>query len=213
MVAIGKSLNRDTRAILTDMEQPLGLAIGNSLEVQEAVLTLKNKGPSDLVNLCLEAGAIMLVQGKVVSTLDEGRKKLQEVLENGQAFLKLKEMVVAQGGDVTYLDDLSKFPTAKNIIALKSKKAGYISKIEALTIGECAMRLGAGRKTYADKIDMAAGIVLKKKVGDRVEVGEVLCVLETNGDEYIHILEDVLKAFIIVDKKVSLPPIVHEYIK
>lgn len=213
MVAIGRNLKIDTRAILTSMEQPLGLTIGNSLEVKEAILTLQDKGPSDLVNLCLEAGAIMLEQGHIVKDLNEGREMLKEVLRNGQAFLKFKEMVYAQGGDVTYLDNPSKFELAQYILPLKATKEGYVKEIVALAIGEAAMRLGAGRATYEDEIDMAAGIVLHKKVGNYVKVGDILCDVHTNIKNVDHILKDIVNAFDIVQEKVNVPDVVSKYIK
>ena len=172
MVDIGDELNRDTRAILTDMNQPLGLAIGNSLEVIEAINTLNGNGPKDLVELCINAGAIMLVQAQRVSTVEEGKKLLEESIKNKTALNKLCEMVKAQGGDDSYIKDPSKFEKAKYIIDVKSKKEGYIKEINALEIGEAACKLGAGRATKADVIDFAAGIVLEKKVGSKVNVGD-----------------------------------------
>lgn len=213
MVDIGDGLGRDTRAILTDMEQPLGLAVGNALEVKEAIATLSGKGPHDLVELCLEAGAIMLEQAKVVTDLAKGRKMLERVIDDGSALRKLREMVQAQGGDANYIDHPERFPLSKNIIEIHSEKDGYVRRIEALEIGESAMRLGAGRETYDDVIDMSAGIVLNKKVGDRVKKGDVLCVVHTNKDDYGAILQDILHSFKLETDKVEPLPIVHDYIR
>ncbi|MDD4154171.1 MAG: pyrimidine-nucleoside phosphorylase [Bacilli bacterium] len=213
MVDIGDGLGRDTRAILTDMEQPLGLAVGNALEVKEAIDTLRGKGPRDLIELCLEAGAIMLEQAKVVADLKKGRKLLEEVIENGSAFNKLKEMVKAQGGDVSYIENPEKFPLSKYIVEIRSENEGYVRRIEALEIGESAMRLGAGRETYDDIIDMSAGIVLNKKVGDHVKVGDVLCVVHTNKDNFANILEDIRLSFKLSKDKLQPLPIVHDYIR
>ena len=213
MVDIGDGLGRDTRAILTDMEQPLGLAVGNALEVKEAIDTLRGKGPRDLIELCLEAGAIMLEQAKVVADLKKGRKLLEEAIENGSAFNKLKEMVKAQGGDVSYIENPEKFPLSKYIVEIRSEKEGYVRRIEALEIGESAMRLGAGRETYDDIIDMSAGIVLNKKVGDHVKVGDVLCVVHTNKDNFANILEDIRLSFKLSKDKLQPLPIVHDYIR
>jgi pyrimidine-nucleoside phosphorylase len=213
MVDIGDGLKRDTRAILTDMEQPLGLAVGNALEVKEAINTLRGKGPHDLIELCLEAGAIMLEQAKVVTDLAKGRAMLNKAIADGSAFNKLKEMVRAQGGDVSYLDHPEKFPLSKHIVEIHAEKEGYVRRIEALEIGESAMRLGAGRETYDDVIDMSAGIVLNKKVGDAVKKGDILCVVHTNKEEYQHILDDIREAFVLSKEKLNPLPIVHDYIR
>ncbi len=212
MCAIGNSLNRDTRAVLTSMEQPLGFAVGNALEVKEAIDTLHGNGPKDFQDLCYQSGAIMLEQAGIAKNEEEGLKMLHKVVEDGSAFEKLRQMVIAQGGDVSYIDHPEKFPLSKNIVVVKAPKPGYIKQIVALEIGESAMRLGAGRETFDDVIDMSAGIVLKKKVGDRVEKGEPLCVVHTNKDDYASILEDIEKAFTIVDGFVPYPPTVHDYI-
>ena len=213
MCKIGNSLGRDTRAVLTDMEQPLGLAVGNALEVKEAIATLKGNGPKDFTELCLRSGAIMLEQAKIVQNEEEGMKMLQEVIDNGKALEKLKEMVHEQGGDVSYIDHPEKFPLAKHIIDIKAKKDGYIKRIVALEIGESAMRLGAGRETFDDVIDMSAGIVLNKKVGAKINKGDILCTIHTNKDNIDDILKDIEKAFVIVDEFVEVPPTVHAYIR
>lgn len=212
MCKIGNALGRDTRAVLTDMEQPLGHAVGNALEVKEAIATLHGKGPKDFTNLCLHSGAIMLEQAHIVSNEEEGLKMLQKVIDDGSAFNKLRDMVIAQGGDVSYIDHPEKFPLAKHIVEVKANKDGYIKRIVALEIGESAMRLGAGRETFDDVIDMSAGIVLNKKVGDKVNKGETLCVVHTNKENFEDILLDIEKSFIIVDEFVEVPPTVHDYI-
>ena len=172
MVEIGDELNRDTRAILTDMNQPLGLAIGNNLEVKEAINTLTGHGPHDFVELCLAAGSIMLVQAHITENEEEARRMLEKVIADGSAFEKLKQMIGAQGGDVSYLEHPEKFPVSKNHIEVIAKEEGYVCRIDALEIGESAMRLGAGRATKEDIIDPSAGIVLSKKVGDKVNIGD-----------------------------------------
>ena len=212
MCAIGNSLYRDTRAVLTSMEQPLGFAVGNSLEVKEAIDTLHGKGPRDFQDLCYQSGAIMLEQAGIVKNEEEGLKMLHKVIEDGSAFEKLRQMVIAQGGDVSYIDHPEKFEVSKNIIEIKATKAGYIRQIEALSIGENAMRLGAGRETFDDVIDMSAGIVLAKKVGDQVKVGDLLCTAYTNKEDYADVIESIKEAFVIVDEFVPYPPTVHDYI-
>ena len=213
MVDIGDGLKRDTRAILTDMEQPLGLAVGNALEVKEAIETMHGKGPHEIVEKCLEAGANMHDQAKVVTDTKMGRKMLEKAIADGSAFNKLKEMVKAQGGDVSYIEHPDKFPLSKHIVEIHSENEGYVRRIEALEIGESAMRLGAGRETYDDVIDMSAGIVLRKKVGDFVKMGDVLCVVHTNKDEFASILNDIHHAFKFSKEKLEPLPIVHDYIR
>lgn len=213
MCKIGTSLGRDTRAVLTSMEQPLGFAIGNSLEVKEAIDTLHGKGPKDFTDLCFESGEIMLEQAHIAKTRIEARKMLHEAVDSGKAFEKFREMVAAQGGDVSYIDHPEKFPIAKNIIKVKSSSTGYIKNIKALSMGESAMRLGAGRETFDDVIDMSAGILLAKKVGDKVNVGDLLCTVYTNKADVSDVIKDIKNAFIVVKKEVPYPPTVHEYIK
>ena len=213
MVDIGDHLHRDTRAILTDMDQPLGLAIGNSLEVIEAINTLNGKGPSDLVELCLGAGAIMLMQAKKTSSIEEGRKLLQEKIDNKEALEKLCDLVRAQGGDESYIRDPSKFEKAKYIIAIKAENEGYVKQINALEIGDSAMRLGAGRATYDDVIDPSSGIVLSKKAGDKVNVGDVLCTVYTNKEDNASILKDIHDSFKLSSDIVKINPIIYEVIK
>ena len=212
MCNIGNSLNRDTRAVLTSMEQPLGHAVGNALEVKEAIDTLHGHGPKDFQDLCYRSGAIMLEQAKIVENEEQGLEMIKKVVADGTAFNKFREMVIAQGGDVSYIDDPSKFPAAKHVVEVKASKPGYVKQIVALDIGTAAMRLGAGRETFDDVIDMAAGIVLNKKVGAKVVKGDVLCIAHTNKDDYADVLKDIEKAFVIVDGFVEEPPTVHDYI-
>ena len=213
MCEIGNALNRDTRAVLTDMSQPLGLAIGNALEVKEAIDTLNGHGPKDFEELCLQSGAIMLEQAKIVKNEEEGRQKLIEVIHNGKALEKLCEMVKYQGGDESYILHPEKFELAKHIIPIISNKDGYIKQIVALKIGESSMKLGGGRETFEDVIDMAAGIVLNKKVGDKVNVGDILCYAHTNKENVDDILNEIHEAFEIVSEVVSKPNSIHLYVK
>ena len=213
MVDIGDELNRDTRAILTDMNQPLGLAIGNSLEVIEAINTLNGHGPSDLVELCVSAGAIMLVQAGRVKTIEEGKELLEENIKNKSALNKLCEMVEAQGGDASYIKDPSKFEKAKYIIDVKSNKDGYIKEINALEIGEAAMKLGAGRATKEDIIDFATGIVLEKKVGSKVNKGDTLCKVYSNKEHVESILLEVVESFKITNEELKTLPIIYEIVE
>lgn len=212
MVDIGDSLNRDTRAILTDMDEPLGLAVGNALEVKEAIATLHGKGPKDFVELVTSAGAIMLLQAKIVETYEEGRERITQAIADGSGFEKQKAFFKAQGGDISYLEHPEKFPLAKFITPIISEKEGYVERIDSMDIGLSAMQLGAGRATMDDHIDMASGIVLNKKVGDRVNKGDVLAYAHTNKEGVDSIYHDIHEAFRLSDKEVTLKPIVHEYI-
>ena len=196
MVNIGKNLKKDVKAEITDMNQPLGKAVGNNLEIKEVIETLKGNGPKDLVEICLSSGAILLQQAKIFTNRDEARKALEENIKNGKAFEKFKEFVKAQGGDVEYIDHQEKFPVSKNLIEIKSEHEGYIKTIDALTIGLGSCHLGGGRMKLTDVIDMSAGIYLNKKVGDFVKKGELLCTLHTNKDNVESIVEQVKKAYI-----------------
>ena len=215
MVGIGKSLNRDTVAVLSDMSEPLGFAVGNSLEVKEAIDSLHGKGPKDLMELCYTSGSIMLVQAKVCKSIEEARKKLHEVIENGEAFEKFCLMVEAQGGDVSYIRHPEKFEISKNIVEIRSERDGYIKEIDALEIGISAMKLGAGRETLEDVIDMSAGIVLAKKVGAKVTRGDLLCTVYTNKapEEYLPVLDEIRQAYAYSDEKVEELPVIREIIR
>lgn len=180
MVNIGNSLGRNMTAILTDMDQPLGLAIGNSLEVIEAINTLKGMGPNDLYELCLTIGSYLVCDAKKANSLEEARILLDNNVKNGKALEKLIEMVESQGGNKEYILNTDLFPKAKEIYEIKADKDGYISHMDALKIGICAMQLGAGRKTKEDEIDPSVGVVLNKKLGDKVLKGDVLAYLHQN---------------------------------
>lgn len=213
MVAIGRSLNRDTRAVLSDMNEPLGYAIGNSLEVKEAISALKGNGPKDLMDLCYTCGSIMLEQAKIAKDKIEAKKMLEQVIKNGKAFDKFVEMVKAQKGDASYILNPEKFELSKNVINVYSNYEGYIKSINALEIGESSMRLGAGRETLKDHIDMSSGIVLSKKVGDFVNKGDLLCTLFTNKDEYYDVVEDVKNAFKFSKEEIKVHPVVWEIVE
>ena len=215
MVEIGKSLNRDTVAVLSDMSEPLGFAVGNSLEVKEAIDSLHGRGPKDLMELCYTSGSIMLVESKVCKTIEEARKKLHKVIENGEAFEKFCLMVEAQGGDVGYIRHPEKFEISKNIVEIRSERDGYIKEINALEIGISAMKLGAGRETLEDVIDMSAGIILAKKIGAQVKRGDLLCTIYTNkpAEEYLPVLDEIRQAYAYSDKKVEELPVIREIIR
>ena len=203
MVNIGKQLNKNVKAEITDMNQPLGKAVGNNLEIKEVIETLKGNGPEDLKEICLSSGAILLTQAELFKTTIDARKALEENIKNGKAFEKFKEFVKAQGGDLEYIDHPEKFPVSKHLIEIKSENEGYIKTIDALAIGLGSCHLGGGRMKITDTIDMSAGIVLNKKVGDLVKKGELLCTLHTNKDNVEKIIEQVKKAFIFQDEPIK----------
>ena len=204
MVEIGKKLGKDVKAEVTDMDQPLGMAVGNNLEIKEVIETLKGKGPKDLFELCVNSGSIMLTQDKLFKNPKDAREAILENVKNGKAFDKFVEFVEAQGGDVSYILHPEKFPVAANIIPIYANKSGYVSRIDALTIGVASMRLGGGRETLEDEIDMSAGIVLNKKIGDFVKPNELLCTLYTNKTGVDEIKEHVLNAFEFSQKPVEI---------
>ena len=214
MVDIGNRLGRNTKAVLSDMSEPLGLAVGNALEVKEAIAALHGEGPEDLMELCYTAGSIMLVQANCASSLEDGRKKLHEAISSGAAFEKFVKMIEAQEGDISYILHPEKFELAKNIIEIRSEEEGYVKSLDALDIGIASMQLGGGRETLEDVIDMSAGIMLNKKIGDYVKKGELLCTLHTNKGEkeYRPIIEDVKKAYVLTKEKVEARPVIREII-
>jgi pyrimidine-nucleoside phosphorylase/thymidine phosphorylase len=183
MVEIGKSLNRQTIAIITDMSQPLGYEIGNANEVKEAIEVLKGQGADDITVVSLTIAAYMAVLGGAFTDFETAYQELKAIIKSGQAIYKLKQLIKIQGGNSQIVDNPDQLPYAKNHLAVKALRQGYVNAIEAESIGISAMLLGAGRKTKEDRIDSAAGITLLKKVGDQVNVGDTLCVLHTNRDD------------------------------
>ena len=183
MVDIGQLAGREVVALLSDMNQPLGNAVGNALEVVEAVETLKDNGPEDFLEHCLHVSAHMLVLGKRAKDLAEGRALAEKSIADGSAFEKFRVLVEAQGGDVSYVDDPSNFPRADYVEVVQSPQDGYLSQIQARIVGEAAVALGAGRARKSDPIDHAVGFVIHRKVGDRVEKGEPLFTIHANDRE------------------------------
>ncbi|WP_076756446.1 pyrimidine-nucleoside phosphorylase [Edaphobacillus lindanitolerans] len=181
MVGIGRSVGRRTLAVISDMSQPLGFAVGNSLEVKEAIATLKGEGPEDLTRLCVELGSRMVVAGGKADSLEEGARMIHEVLGDGSALGLFRSFIEAQGGDPEVVDHPDRLPSANEVIQVDAKRDGYIQSIGADDIGLAAMHLGAGRATKDEAIDLGVGIVLKKKVGDPVRKGEPLAEVHSNG--------------------------------
>lgn len=180
MVRIGTNYGRETVAILTNMDEPLGKAVGNALEVKEAIDVLKGNGPDDIYELSIELGSVLLLLAKRVNDIDEGKRLLRDVISSNKAYEKLLELVEYQGGNVEQVRNPELLPKAEHVIEVRSLKEGYIKSIDAEKIGQCALKLGAGRETMDSIIDLSAGIVLNKKVNDKVDEGEVLAYLHTN---------------------------------
>lgn len=183
MIEIGKLANRETICILTNMNEPVGYAIGNNLEVIEAIKFLKGEMPEDLKQIVLELGAYMVKLAGLGEDLQKNKEKMLENIQNGKALQKFKEMVEKQNGDITYIENENKFPKTKFIEEIKSKQDGYIQEINAEEVGKIACHLGAGRIRKEDEIDNAVGIVLNKKVSDKVKKGETLAYIHANDIE------------------------------
>ncbi|MFZ5353531.1 MAG: pyrimidine-nucleoside phosphorylase [Bacillota bacterium] len=180
MVDIGKSLNRKTVAVVTDMNQPLGHEVGNANEIREAIEVLRGHGSEDETEVALTIASYMAVLGGAFSEYDDAYKAMKELISSGKAINKLKELVKIQGGNPEVVDNTDLLPQAKYHIEVKATGNGYVNSIDAEEIGISAMLLGAGRKTKEDRIDYAAGITMAKKVGDKVSIGDTLCILHTN---------------------------------
>ncbi|MBD8025276.1 pyrimidine-nucleoside phosphorylase [Ureibacillus sp. Re31] len=212
MVQIGNSVGRNTMAIISDMSQPLGFAIGNALEVKEAIDTLKGNGPEDLMELCYTLGSQMVVLGGKANSIEEARTQLQTVIANGQALEVFKKFVAAQGGDASVVDNPSLLPQAKYQMELPAKETGYVAKIEADDVGVAAMLLGAGRATKESTIDLSVGLVLHKKVGDAVQKGESLVTIHSNSEDVTEVMEKLYNHIVIVPEKVEAPTLIKEVI-
>ena len=213
MVQIGERMNKKVVALITDMEQPLGRAVGNALEVKEAIETLQGKGPEDITKLCIELGANILCLSESVNSIEEGRKKLEQVIQSGAAIERLKEFVRQQQGDTKQVDNPNFLPQAQFTLEINSPQEGYISTLDAMQIGLVSLKLGAGRATKEDTIDLSAGIYLHKKIGEKVTKNECLAVLY--GNNYENLLnqkEQVLKAYSFDKNQVSVPETVKKII-
>ncbi|MBB4823818.1 pyrimidine-nucleoside phosphorylase [Sporosarcina luteola] len=212
MVAIGKQVGRQTMAVISDMNQPLGYAIGNALEVKEAIETLRGNGPDDLTELCLVLGSKMMIAGGKATTTEEATSMLKEVIESGTALELFSKMIAAQGGNAEIVRRPELLPKATYQIEVPSPASGFITKMEADEIGVAAMLLGAGRATKEDEIDLAVGIVLNKKIGDRVEKGEPLAIIHANRTDVASSLEMLQHHIHIGDEKVARPTLIYKTI-
>lgn len=211
MVSIGNNVGRNTMAIISDMSQPLGRAIGNALELKEAIDTLNGKGPEDLTELVLTLGSQMVVLANRANTLEEARQLLNEAIENGSALEKFKTFLENQGGDASVVDAPELLPTATYQIEYKAQSSGVVSELIANEIGVASMMLGAGRQTKEDEIDLSVGIVLNKKVGDVVKEGESLLTIHSNREN----VDDVIKKLdesIEIQAQATTPTLIHKII-
>ncbi len=212
MVEIGRSVGRKTIAYITNMDQPLGLAIGNGLEVAEAIQVLRGEGSQDLINLCLELGSAMLVLGGKAKDKEEGKIKLKEALASRKALEKFREFILAQAGEVKVVEDLNLLPQARFKESWVAKEEVYIAELPAERLGQVAMKLGAGREKKGQDIDLAVGLVLGGKVGDRIEKGEPIVTVYANDGKKLKGALEELKAFIKLspDPVPPLPLILEE---
>ncbi|CAM4035407.1 pyrimidine-nucleoside phosphorylase [Saccharibacillus endophyticus] len=199
MVSIGNNVGRRTMAVISDMSQPLGAAIGNALEVQEAIDTLKGQGPKDLEDLCMALGSQMVFLAGKASSLEDAEAKLREVIANGKALDKFRDFLANQGGDASVVDHPERLPQAAYKIEVPAPRGGVVSEIIADEIGVAAMWLGAGRATKESDIDLAVGLMLNKKVGEAVEAGESLVTIHANSEDVANVTEKILAAISIAD--------------
>jgi pyrimidine-nucleoside phosphorylase len=197
MVGIGRRLDKRVQALITDMNQPLGYAIGNALEVMEVSQTLQNAGPADLTRLSLELAARMIFLGKITKTLDEARELAQSRLLDGSGYRKFKDVIAAQGGNPQVLDRFELLPNATGAQEITTSRGGYISGIDAALIGQASAMIGAGRDTKEDAIDPAVGVILEVKVGQKIDPGSILCRIYHTSDERLEsaaeLVEDAFK--------------------
>jgi len=214
MVIIGNNVNRKTIAVISDMDQPLGFAVGNALEVKEAIDTLNGVGPKDLLELCLTLGSNMVVLAKKAKNVEEARQMLIKVIDDKSALEKLQEFIASQGGNPSHVNHTELLPTAKYVLKVTSEVEGYVYKIDSQHIGLIAMELGAGRATKEDSIDLAVGIVLNKKRGDKVFKGETLAYIHANDESKIEkARKNIIESYHITKEKPKDIPLIYGVIK
>jgi len=214
MIHLGERLGRRVAAIISDMNQPLGRTVGNALEVHEAIDTLLGVGPGDFAAHCLTVAAQMVLLVGQAGNEQEARQKLQDILKSGRAIAKLKDLVAAQGGDTAPIEDRTLLPQANIVHLVTSPREGYISQLDAMEVGLTAMELGAGREKKGDPVDHAVGIVLHKKIGERVERGEGLCAVHAQSREDLERAERrLLAAYAWEDEPVEPPPLIHRILR
>lgn len=210
MIDIGQHLNKNVRAMITNMNEPLGRAIGNALEIKESILTLKNQGPSDLVELCNISAGIMLNQAGIALSVEEGIKMSEKAMADNSALEKFRQLVIAQGGNGDIVDDLSLLPSSKYVTVLKSKNSGYIQAIEASELGKLAMQLGAGRASAEEDINYAVGLELAVKVADYIEAGQDLITIYHDEDLSDAWIDELYTAYTYSERAVIKEPIIYK---
>lgn len=213
MVEIGNNIGRRTMAVISDMSQPLGYAVGNTLEVREAIDTLKGEGPEDLRELCLVLGSYMVYLAGMVDNPNQARKNLEKSLASGHALQTFKDFLAAQGGDTSVVDNPTRLPQAKYQIVVTAPQTGVVAAIKAEEIGVAAMLLGAGRATKESIIDLAVGVVLHKKIGDNVATGEPLATIHSNQQRVDAVLGRIQQAYTITAQSVGKPPLIYDIIE
>jgi pyrimidine-nucleoside phosphorylase len=210
---IGSSVGLQVRAVISDMEQPLGWAVGNSLEVREAVQTLQGEGPEDLLEVALVIGANLLQMAGKASTIGTGNAELREVLQSGAGLRKLREFVANQGGDPAFIDDPGALEPAPVQLELIARTEGWVQRIDAEAIGLASVEIGAGRKVKTDSIDHRVGFVLHAKIGDHVATGAKLATIHAASDESASNIEPAIRAALVISpRKVQPPTVVREVI-
>lgn len=212
MVQIGNGADRETIGVISDMNQPLGFAVGNALEVKEAIDTLKGSGPEDLHELCIELGSRMVYLGKKADSIEEAKEKLEEAIQSGQAIETFKTMIQAQGGDASIVDTPEELPAASLTYEVEAKEDGFVSEIIANEIGIAASLLGAGRLTKESEIDLAVGLVLNKKIGDQVKKGESLVTIHSNREDVSEVIEKIYASYSFSKDKVKVKPLIYDVI-
>jgi pyrimidine-nucleoside phosphorylase len=212
MVRIGNNVGRQTMAIISDMSQPLGFAIGNALEVKEAIDTLKGEGPEDLTELCLTLGSHMVYLAKKANSLEEARQLLENAIKDGSALETFKLFLASQGGDASVVDQPENLPQAKYIIELEAKEDGYVKEMVADEIGTAAMILGAGRATKESTIDLAVGLMLRKKIGDKVQKGDSLVTIYSNFENVDAVKQKLYENINVTSEPAKAPTLIYEEI-
>ncbi|HHT50179.1 MAG TPA: pyrimidine-nucleoside phosphorylase [Eubacteriaceae bacterium] len=213
MVEIGNGLGKETIAIISNMDQPLGRTVGNAMEVAEAINTLKGNGPADLFELSMAIATQMLILAKLVEGEREAREKLERVIKDGSALEKFRELIIAQGGDARAIKQPELLPQAKYIIDLKSPQDGFIKEIKADEVGLTALMLGAGRDRKDSKIDLEVGIYLCKKVGEEVKKGEVIAKIHSNNKGIENIISRLMNSFVFTNDKIYPPKLIYGIVR
>jgi len=213
MVAIGKNTGKETVAVLTNMDEPLGSAIGNSLEVIEAIDTLKGHGPKDFMELCFALSSELVLLAGLAKDIKEASKMVEAVIADKTALNKLRQMITYQKGNPNVIDDYDIFGTAKHKIKVLSRKDGYLAHVDAMNIGTAAMKLGAGRQTKEEAIDPVVGIMIQKKVGMKVSIGDTIAIIHSNGKNEEEAYEMIIDAFHIEENKITPQEIIIDIVR